>query len=206
MVGSPRSAAVVRAAIAFELMLALVAWLVGVLGGFTPWDALRFDVGHLALGIAATIPPLAGLALLTRSRWPPIQRLLREMEQTIAPLFRGCTMMDFVVIALAASLGEELLFRGAVQTWGVRVAGLPVGVLVASALFGLAHFITPTYALIAGAIGLYLGVLFAATGNLLVPVVVHALYDFLALAYWVRRRPPRQEGDGAVAEARPDDA
>jgi len=39
------------------------------------------------------------------------------------------------------------------------------------------------YALLAGVVGLYLGGLYLLTGNLLVPIVVHALYDVVALGY-----------------------
>ena len=38
-------------------------------------------------------------------------------------------------------------------------------------------------ALLAGVVGLYLGGLYLLTGNLLVPIVVHALYDIVALGY-----------------------
>jgi membrane protease YdiL (CAAX protease family) len=66
---------------------------------------------------------------------------------------------------------------------------LPEGgaVLVASAAFGLAHFLTATYAALAAVAGLYLGTLFLLQGNLVVPIVAHALYDFVALLYLVRR-------------------
>ena len=42
--------------------------------------------------------------------------------------------------------------------------------------------------MLAGLIGLYLGWLWLAVGNLLVPIVVHALYDFVALMYLVKVR------------------
>ena len=42
------------------------------------------------------------------------------------------------------------------------------------------------YALLATAMGWCWG-LFLVTGNLLAPIVTHALYDFLALLYLVRR-------------------
>jgi len=69
--------------------------------------------------------------------------------------------------------------------------------LIASVLFGLFHPITPTYAALAAAIGLYLGWLWLACGNLLTPIVTHALYDFLALAYLVKLRG---EGRGTRGE------
>jgi membrane protease YdiL (CAAX protease family) len=47
--------------------------------------------------------------------------------------------------------------------------------------------ITPTYALLAALCGLYLGVLMVLADNLVVVVVPHALYDFIALLYITRR-------------------
>ena len=55
-------------------------------------------------------------------------------------------------------------------------------------MFGLAHSVTRTYAILATIIGLYFGWLWLATGNLLVPITTHAVYDFLALVYFVRIR------------------
>ena len=59
---------------------------------------------------------------------------------------------------------------------------------VASVLFGLGHLITPVYAVLAAVIGFYLGALFLATDNLLIAIVAHGLYDFVALLYLIRRR------------------
>jgi hypothetical protein len=72
-----------------------------------------------------------------------------------------------------------------------------IGLAVAALLFGLAHFITPTYAVLAGTMGLYLGWLWIDTGNLLVPITAHAVYDFLALAYLAKIRPGRVPPDAA---------
>jgi len=58
---------------------------------------------------------------------------------------------------------------------------------VASMLFGLAHLVTPTYALLAGIIGAYLGTLVFVTGDLFAPILSHALYDYVALRYLVRQ-------------------
>jgi membrane protease YdiL (CAAX protease family) len=61
-------------------------------------------------------------------------------------------------------------------------------VALASAVFGLLHAITPTYAILATVMGAYLGVVWIASGNLLAPIVAHALYDFVALV-WLLRGP-----------------
>jgi membrane protease YdiL (CAAX protease family) len=49
--------------------------------------------------------------------------------------------------------------------------------------------VTPTYAVLAGAVGLYLGWLAVTTGGVWLPAVVHALYDVVALALLLRMRP-----------------
>ena len=55
-------------------------------------------------------------------------------------------------------------------------------------MFGLLHPITRAYAVIAALLGAYLGGLWLAGGNLLTPIVAHALYDFVALVYLLRLR------------------
>ena len=93
------------------------------------------------------------------------------------------------LVALFAGLGEETLFRGVIQP--ALATHLPVLAALAAtaALFGLAHWITPTYALLAGIVGAYLGGLLLVSGNLLVPIVAHALYDLVALTLLVRLKP-----------------
>src|SRR5262249_11763239 len=93
---------------------------------------------------------------------------------------------ELALVALAAGLGEEMLFRGFLQAYLVQ--GMPVwpAIAIASVVFGVLHLITPTYAVLATLISLYLGWLFVATDDLLAVVVAHALYDFLALVYLIR--------------------
>jgi hypothetical protein len=94
---------------------------------------------------------------------------------------------ELALIATLAGLAEETLFRGVVQVGLTRVLPAAGALMVASAAFGLAHFVTRTYAVLAAIAGLYLGALYLLQGNLLVPIVAHALYDFVALMYLVRR-------------------
>ena len=130
------------------------------------------------------------VALWLTTRWPvgPLKPLGQLVERLLVPMFRPCTLVDLVLISAAAGVGEELLFRGVLQTgiaqWTGSV-GLAVG--MAAVVFGLAHPISITYAVLAAAIGVYLGWLLVATGNLLVPIVTHAAYDFLALVYLLGR-------------------
>jgi membrane protease YdiL (CAAX protease family) len=69
-----------------------------------------------------------------------------------------------------------------------------VAIVSVAVLFGLLHAVNAAYAVLAALMGLYLGWLWTATGNLAVPIVAHAVYDFLALEYILRgRRGENQE-------------
>ncbi|MCA8894653.1 MAG: CPBP family intramembrane metalloprotease, partial [Amphiplicatus sp.] len=47
--------------------------------------------------------------------------------------------------------------------------------------FGALHARTSLYAFIAGMVGVYMGLVFAATDNVLAPIITHAAYDWAAL-------------------------
>jgi uncharacterized protein len=66
-------------------------------------------------------------------------------------------------------------------------------IALTAALFGVAHWLTPTYAVLAGLVGAYLGWTLAASDNLLVPIVAHGLYDLIALAVLVRMKSAAAE-------------
>jgi uncharacterized protein len=87
---------------------------------------------------------------------------------------------------LLAGLGEELLFRGVLQPVLARWLGVAGGLVVSNVLFGLLHPLIWTYIVLSFLLGLYLGALGLWSGNLLVVIVAHGLYDFLALCYLVR--------------------
>jgi len=182
-----RPHAFLRTAILFEGGLVILALGLGWLFQVQPFGSVRLTWRHICAGLLATAPPLLALTLLLRSNAPRITRLVREVEQMIGPLFEGATVGALALISILAGVGEESLFRGVLQPALGSVTGPWVALVVVSAVFGLVHSVTATYAVLAGVIGLYLGWLFLWTGNLLVPIVVHALYDFVALAVLVRR-------------------
>lgn len=175
---------VVRLAVLVEGGLVLVALALGWLVGESPLPKVNGSLAGVAIGLLASLPMLGGLLLIDRFPFGPFKHLEDVMRESILPLFRGASLGDLLLISLLAGLGEELLFRGVVQDFFQRVTGSPwLAVGIASLVFGLVHPITRTYAILAGLIGVYFGALYLATGNLLVPVVAHAAYDFVALVY-----------------------
>jgi len=153
-------------------------------------------VNAVVLGAAATLPLLPLMFVVSRSGYPPLRRLMVEVDEVLVPFLSRLRSADFAVVAILAGFGEEGLFRGLLQGWLAENLSPAAGLLAASTLFGLLHFVTPAYAIIAGLLGLYLGILYLVTGNLVVPIVVHALYDFLALLYLVRWRKGRGGSSG----------
>ncbi len=140
----------------------------------------------LFAGIIATAPPVAFLAWIMRSRWPPIVRFRQSQLHFFSEIGFRFMPVRIVLLALAAGIGEELLFRGVLQTVASRDLPVWAAVLLPNVLFGALHARTAIYAVSAAIVGTYLGVLFWATGSLAAPIVTHALYDLIALE-WTRR-------------------
>ena len=175
-------------AITVEGGLVLLAWGLGAALGVPAFERLHLSGEAVGWGLLACAPMLAGLALALRSSWSPLVRLRRSMEEFVGLLSR-CTLLDLALISALAGIGEEALFRGVMQTGLAPSVGLPAAVALTSIAFGMAHYLTLTYAAYATLVSVYLGLLLIGYGNLLVPVVAHAAYDFVALVYLTRQRP-----------------
>jgi membrane protease YdiL (CAAX protease family) len=134
--------------------------------------------------------------LTTRYPIGPLKELAELVRRVIVPLFAETPVWELLVISAAAGWGEELLFRGLLQTLVSDWTGHAwLGLLVASLLFGLVHPMSVTYFVVATLIGFYLGWLLLATDNLLVPMIAHGAYDFVALVYLLHGTDSAAEGD-----------
>ena len=167
----------------------LVALSAGALLGVAPFGTLAWSPRGLAAGIVATAPLLLLLRWCMRTRVAPIARLVRLVVERAAPLLAGSSRAMVALVAALAGIGEEALFRGVVQTALVEHFSPWAAVAVTSTLFGLAHCLTAAYAVLAALVGAYLGWLHLASGNLLAPIVTHALYDLVALLLLLDVRP-----------------
>jgi membrane protease YdiL (CAAX protease family) len=121
------------------------------------------------------------LAFVTRSRWKPLADLRTQVESLVGEFFHGVSWPGLAAVSIAAGVGEEVLFRGALQPLAERWWGPAIGLLAASLLFGLVHAVTRTYFVFATIVGAYLGLLAAWFDDLAAPIIVHAAYDFAAL-------------------------
>ena len=189
----------VHTAIVFEGGLALLAMGLGWLVSVSPLASIPIGPGALAenglavlWGVIAALPMMSGPLLIHFFPYGPLGRLQEFVERIVVPMFSQATIAQLALISLLAGLGEEMLFRGLIQGGLAEriggTTGVVVGVAVASIAFGIAHWMTRTYALLATIVGVYLGLLMVFTGNILAPMVTHALYDFVVLVFMLRRR------------------
>jgi len=178
-------------AILVEGGLAVVAILVAFCFGLNYGAYLWCDGDTFRLIAWAMLPLVAGYFVLQALPFASLRRIDRFVRDVFWQHMGHLTLGQLALIAALAGLGEELFFRGMIQLGLLATFGSQwLAVFLTSLLFGLAHAITPTYCFLAFLISLYLGFLFMQTGNLLVPIVVHALYDFFVFLF-IRLTPQK---------------
>ena len=161
----------------------LLAWGLGHATGFPIASQMRFSWAAIGMAIGETLPMLLLAWWSLHTRWLPVARFVETVRKTVVPMFAGTPVYALAVVSFLAGVGEEALFRGVLLSVVAQWLG-GLGALVAtSVLFGLAHIVTPGYAVVAALVGAYLGGLALLHQNILIPMLVHAIYDFVALAY-----------------------
>lgn len=165
------------------------------------WRSLfAADQRSVLLGLLATLPFFLLFQLGMRVRSGPLAPIRLFLEYTLRPMLSGQRWWHLLLLSVLAGFSEELFFRGAVQGWlGQHLGELPA-LLIASALFGIAHGVNLAYAVVAGLMGVGLGGLWLGSGSLVTVMITHALYDFLALLWLLERSPLRSAADPAMDE------
>ncbi len=171
------------------VLAVLLAWALNV----PLAELLEWNPEAIAWGIGTTIP----LCLVFGAAyWKPMgsyRRIKDFLLDSLGPSLAACRWYELLVVAALAGIGEELLFRGVLQTWMVRW-GYPQNLILSNIVFALCHAITVTYTILAFAMGILLGLLLDAPAqrSLLAPILTHALYDFFAFCLlamdWRRRQ------------------
>mgnify|MGYP002625408280 CR=1 FL=1 len=169
--------------IAVEGGLVLLAFGIGWITGIAPLESFAWEWPAVVWGVAGALPVFALFLLSQRYPLGPLKQINRFLVEAVGPALAACRWYELVLIAAMAGFGEEVLFRGVLQpwieTWGW---GIIAALVISNVIFGAAHLITPAYAVLAGVIGVYLGLMLDAPAerNLLTPVITHGLYDYLA--------------------------
>lgn len=146
-------------------------------GSANAWQLLAGPI----LGFAAGL----GVVGLTRVATRHFQ-WARDLHGSFRDLLGPLTGHEIVILALASSIGEELLFRGALQPW--------MGLWLQALAFALLH-VGPgrkflPWTLSALVLGLAFGGLAEWTENLGAPIAAHFAINFLNLRHIVRTPLP----------------
>jgi membrane protease YdiL (CAAX protease family) len=175
----------------FTMMLCLVAavlplpfgrpgvWSALGLSGLLTWETLVGGILGLAIG--------AIVALLV-VHWRPLHVIAEQLRRVVA--WETFLAADYIAIALLAAVGEELLFRGALQPL--------VGLVPMAVIFGLLHLTSIAHVIVASLSGLWLGWLYQWSGSLWSPILAHLALDLvtgLLLTRSLGRRRLPAQGD-----------
>ena len=130
---------------------------------------------------------VVGLSWLLQKFSKAFQHLTQVFQDLLGPL----NYEQMILLAAFSSLGEEMLFRGAIQGELVQALGPVAGISVSSILFGVVHFVPDRrflpWTLFATLAGFLLGGCYYITGNLMVPVMIHFLINFANMALLLRK-------------------
>jgi membrane protease YdiL (CAAX protease family) len=144
-----------------------------VAGVSTTWKLLASPFVGIALGLAVVFA-----TRLSVHRFDWARRLHRDFRGLLGHL----SARDVFILAVASSLGEELLFRGALQPWW--------GLVPSALVFAVLHigpgarFLPWTFS--AFVIGLVFGGLSRWLGDLGAPIAAHFVINFMNLDYITR--------------------
>lgn len=104
----------------------------------------------------------------------------------VSGLFNNCSWVHCAAIAVLAGVGEELLFRGFLQVWLDAHVSIVAAILIASVIFGLLHYLSHAYFICATLMSIAFGVGYWLTDSMLMVMVWHGVYDFMALLIIVK--------------------
>lgn len=206
----PPADSVFRTAITIELGLGFLAILLGWITGVNVRQWLpEFRVETLVpiataigWGTVAALPMLAVIEVIERIDWQPFRELRALDQMPVVSSLLSLGPAELVTISLAAGVGEELLVRGWLMGWLIGPVDqatwvtMAAGLIASSIAFGVMHPVTPTYVILATLIGIYLGGLVLWTGNLLVAITAHTVYDavhLLIARHGFKAKPPETE-------------
>lgn len=114
-----------------------------------------------------------------------VERLLADLNE-IRTSFQGFSWGQITCVAILAGVSEELLFRVGLQGLFVQYLSPSLAILASAVIFGLLHFISWPYFLLATLMGGLFGAVYHWTQSAMLVIVWHAFYDLIALGVIVK--------------------
>ncbi|NDC76949.1 MAG: CPBP family intramembrane metalloprotease [Chitinophagia bacterium] len=193
-----RTSIVALAVVSEGLLIALAYGIAWTRGEAISWNP---SIEAAIVGASVTLPLLLGNEWVWRwSARHPQSVYHRFSAEVIVPLCGEVPIAHIPIIALLSGIGEEALFRGALNDVMLSHAPPWVALVVTSVAFAYVHFIgtvrryggmIPLYSLV----GAVLWLVWWKTDSLAAAAITHATYNFAAMS-WIKARarfssPPR---------------
>lgn len=93
------------------------------------------------------------------------------------PHFGAARIIGLLAPCVTAPIWEELFYRGLILPWIASFASLPSAMLLTSVVFAAQHFRADSFLPLL-CLGYFWTILYLLSRNLLVPIIVHALWNF----------------------------
>jgi len=148
-------------------------------------DAQIEQFRAVALGSLLAIATFLLFTLIYRFGGKFAQALLNDTRR-VSGIFGGYSWLHLSCVAALAGVGEELLFRGFLQAWLSNHFTITWAILIASVIFGLLHYLSHAYFISVTLMSIAFGVAYYMTDSLLMVMVWHGVYDFIALLVLVK--------------------
>lgn len=174
--------------IATQVLLIVISLILGffLFDDFTSfWELLKWDDSKIW-----TVGALSGLVIVNLDIL-----LMRFLPSSYYDdgglnqrLFQNKSILQIAAIAALVAIGEEVLFRGVLQTH--------FGLVITSIIFALIHYrylYNPFLFINIVVLSFFIGYLYEITDNLLVTIVLHFIVDFL-LGVIISKKKSHQRG------------
>ena len=153
-----------------------------------------WKVPLFALGLLMVIFPVVGIAgAITQKILGPDaepQEIVKFFQQAVQEGDSSSMLITILIGGILAPVAEELMFRGYLYPLCKRYAGVIAGVVFNSVFFAAMHAnVTALPALCCLAVGFTLA--YELTGSLLVPMVMHAVFNFTMFTVMLHSSAPQ---------------
>ena len=146
-----------------------------------PWEVLKRGARFLAMALPLVLFSYWLVQRVAGEETEP-QELIKYFIDAAQHLNWWRLLLSAGMAVLIAPVTEELIFRGYIYGVLRRYLGAVPGLLIASVLFAAIHMNGPAFAPLF-VLGVCLTLAYEATGSLLTPMLMHALFNAVNLLY-----------------------
>ncbi|QDV15962.1 CAAX amino terminal protease self- immunity [Gimesia panareensis] len=164
----------------FSIGFIVIAFGLGWALDVSPLTNLNWNWTDLLIGVLAALPMFLFFLLSVKLPVPAFQKIKQFLLDELGPRIVNGSLLELFILCIFIGLGEELLFRGVLQSWSTQY-GVVFAIVFTNMIFGILHSITRLYVIVATLMGVYLSLLLVlfTPQNLLIPITTHTVYDFL---------------------------